>query len=299
MSEIANTAHGLLADERMAQILRAFVILVLGWILARLASRGLGHIVRRYTAAQETMLARNITFYLVLGVVVVSALRELGFDLSVLLGAAGILTVAAGFASQTSASNLISGLFLIGERAFVVGDTIKLGDTIGEVLSIDLLSVKLRTPDNLYVRVPNETLIKSEIVNLTRHPIRRIDITFGVAYRTDIAKLQPLLNEVATANPLCLIEPKPLFIFIGFGDSSLNIQFSVWAKRENFLDLKNGIQTEIKAALDAHGIEFPFPQRTLTPDAGGVPLAVRLVDTPAATASGDTATTQAPDQPAQ
>jgi len=280
MNDPWTTLHSLLADERVAQIVRAGVILTAGWFLARVASRSLGRLASRYWAAQETMLARTITYYLVLGIVIVSALRELGFDLSALLGAAGILTVAVGFASQTSASNLISGLFLIGERAFVVGDIIKMNDTVGEVLSIDLLSVKLRTMDNLYVRLPNETLIKAEITNLTRHPIRRIDLLFGVAYRTDIAQLQTLLLDVATSNPQCLIEPKPLFIFTGFGDSALNIQFSVWAKRENFLSVKNSIQIEIKAVLDAHGIEIPFPQRTLTPAADAAPFGVYLVNGP-------------------
>lgn len=254
-------------------LLRASVIMAAGWLLAKFASLAAGRTARRYTAAQETMLAERIVFYGVLTLTVVMALQQLGFNLSVLLGAAGIFTVAIGFASQTSASNLISGLFLIGERAFVVGDTIKVGGTVGEVLSIDLLSVKLRTPDNLYVRVPNEALIKTEIVNLTRFPIRRVDIQLGVSYREDMAKVQQVLEGVAERNPLCLIEPKPLFIFNGFGDSSLTVQFSVWVKRENFLELKNSIQREIKEAFDAEGIEIPYPHRTLV---SGEPLTVRL-----------------------
>lgn len=243
--------------------LRAGIILLVGWGLAKIASLAAGRAARRYTAAQETMLVQRIVFYGVLALTVVTALQQLGFNLGVLLGAAGILTVAVGFASQTSASNLISGLFLIGERAFVVGDTIKVGNTIGEVLSIDLLSVKLRTPDNLFVRVPNETLIKAEIINLTRFPVRRLDLQIGVNYKEDMGKVQKVLQEVAERNPLCLAEPKPLFIFTGFGDSSMNLQFSVWAVRENFLALRNTIQREIKQAFDAAGIDIPYPQRVL------------------------------------
>lgn len=257
------------------QFLRAAIIVIAGWFLAKLAGMAAGRAARRYTAAQETMLAERAAFYGVLVLSLVTALQQMGFDLSVLLGAAGILTVAVGFASQTSASNLISGLFLIGERAFVVGDTIKLGNTVGEVLSIDLLSVKLRTPDNLYIRVPNETLIKAEIVNLTRFPIRRLDLQIGVNYKEDMAKVQRVLHEVAERNPLCLVEPKPLFIFNGFGESSMNLQFSVWAVRENFLELKNGIQREIKEAFDANGIDIPYPYRTLH---SADPLQVRLIE---------------------
>lgn len=243
--------------------LRAGLILAVGWGLAKVAGLAAGRAARRYTAAQETMLVQRVVFYGVLALAVVTALQQMGFNLGVLLGAAGVLTVAVGFASQTSASNVISGLFLIGERAFVVGDTIKLGNTVGEVLSIDLLSVKLRTPDNLFVRVPNETLIKAEIVNLTRFPIRRLDLLIGVNYKEDMAKVQRVLQGVAERNPLCLTEPEPLFIFSGFGDSAMNLQFSVWAVRENFLELRNSIQREIKQAFDDNGIDIPYPQRVL------------------------------------
>jgi small-conductance mechanosensitive channel len=171
--------------------------------------------------------------------------------------------VAIGFASQTAASNLVSGLFLIGERPFGIGDVIQVGGTTGEVLSIDSLSVKLRTFDNLLVRIPNETLIKSEVRTLTRFPIRRIDLQIGVAYREQVERVRDLLFELADRNPLCLDEPKPVFIVQGFGDSAVQIQFSPWTLTENYLELKNTIQQEIKSAFDAAGIEIPFPQRVL------------------------------------
>ena len=87
------------------------------------------------------ILLKRAIFYGIMILMSMSALRELGFDLSVILGAAGILSVAIGFASQTSASNLISGLFLMMERPFSIGDVIRVEQTTGEVISIDLLSV--------------------------------------------------------------------------------------------------------------------------------------------------------------
>ena len=81
------------------------------------------------------------------------------------------------FASQTSVSNIISGIFLISEQPFQVGDLIKVGETKGVVLSIDLLSIKLRTFDNQLVRIPNENLIKNELSNITRFPIRIVEKT--------------------------------------------------------------------------------------------------------------------------
>ncbi|WP_215396023.1 mechanosensitive ion channel family protein [Rheinheimera oceanensis] len=252
-----------LESEQASHLLRATILLLAGFVIAGLASRAIGRILLKSFSQHHVVLFKRLVYWLLLALFIASALKQLGFSLSVLLGAAGVLSVALGFASQTSASNLISGLFLIGEQPFQLGDTIKVGNTTGEVLSIDLLSVKLRTFDNLYVRIPNESLIKSEMTNLTRFPIRRFDLLIGVAYKENISQVRQVMQSVADNNPLCLDEPSPMFLFLGFGDSSLNIQFSVWAKRENFRDLRNSLQEEIKLAFDKAGIEIPFPQRTV------------------------------------
>ncbi|MFU8817033.1 MAG: mechanosensitive ion channel family protein [Pseudomonadales bacterium] len=270
------------ANETAGMIFRASVLLVLGFLFAGLASRLVRRLAAKRFSTHHLQLARRLAFYAVLGLFVASALRELGFSLAVLMGAAGVLTVAIGFASQTSASNLISGLFLIGERPFGVGDVIRVGSTTGEVLSIDALSVKLRTFDNLFVRLPNETLIKSEVTTLTRFPIRRLDLALGVAYKEDIDQVQKVLFVLAEKNRLCLDEPPPLFIFLGFGDSALDIQFSVWAKRENFLALRNSITAEIKRAFDEAGIEIPFPHRSLYAGEATKPFPITIVDSAAA-----------------
>ena len=266
-----------LTGPQAANLVRAAVKIGLGLVLGRLAGNGLARLFGGEDA-QRTMILRRVTFYGVAGLFTASALMELGFDLGVLLGAAGILTVALGFASQTSASNVISGLFLLGERPFSVGDVIRVAGTTGEVLSVDLLSVKLRTFDNLFVRIPNETMIKSEVTNLRRFPIRRLDLLVGVAYKEDLRRVRDVLMEVADRNPLCLEEPAPIIIFQGFGDSSINHQLSVWAATENYLELRNSIPLDIKEAFDEHGIEIPFPHRTLYTGAETEAFPVQVVD---------------------
>lgn len=266
------------STEQAVIILQAVITLVVGLVLARLVSSVVGKFLANRTTRQASALAQRVTLYVLVVLVAASTVHQLGFKLGVLLGAAGVLTVAVGFAAQTSASNLISGLFLIAERPFVLGDVIRVSDVTGEVHSIDLLSVKLRTFDNLYVRVPNEELIKSRITNLTHFPVRRNDIQLGVAYKEDLSKVKAILFEIADRSPLCLHEPAPLFIFKKFGDSALEFQFSVWALRENYLALNNTIQEEIKQVFDEQGIEIPFPHRTLYPGSASAPFPVQVVD---------------------
>ncbi len=247
----------------LLDFVRAGVLALIGLIAAPLLGRLVHRVTLKYTDVQRAMIARRIVFYTILVLTLISVLRELGFSLTVLLGAAGVLSVAIGFASQTSVSNLISGLFLIGEKPFVIGDVITVGTTTGEVLSIDMLSVKLRTFDNLYVRIPNQMLIQTEFTNVSRFPIRRYDMQVGVAYKEELTRIQEILFDIAAANPYALEDPAPLVIFIGYGESGINLQLSVWGLRENYLALRNSIASDVKRVFDEEGVEIPFPHRML------------------------------------
>jgi small-conductance mechanosensitive channel len=252
-----------LTTEQLHGVVRAGFVLILGIAIAQVLRSLTGRILEPRVSAQSALLGRKVSYYVVLTLAVASALRELGLDLGVLLGAAGVLTVAAGFAAQTSAANLISGLFLMSEQPFVVGEVIEVGGTTGEVLSIDLLSVKLRTFDNLYVRVPNETLVKAQIKNLTRHPIRRYDLQVSVGNSAKLPRVREVLMDVAERSPLALREPRPIIIFQSFGESGVNLQFSVWAARDNYIDLRNALAEDVKETFEREGIEIPYPHRTI------------------------------------
>jgi len=114
MNELWSKIFILLSGERLIAGARAFIIFVAGFAVAKLVSSAMSRMVGKHLTTHQTILVRRVVYYLVLVLFVITALRELGFNLSVVLGAAGILSVAVGFASQTSASNLISGLFLLG-----------------------------------------------------------------------------------------------------------------------------------------------------------------------------------------
>jgi len=264
-------------DRTVRQILRIALIVVVTiptlFVLRRWAS---SFFTKKY-APHYGMLAGKIVFYVGLIIVIVTVMGQLGVSLAPLLAGAGIVGIALGFASQTSVSNIISGLFLIAEQPFKVDDIINVGGTMGIVMSIDVLSVKLRTFDNMFVRIPNETIIKTEVINLTRFPIRRFSAKVAVAYKEDIERVRNILMEVADKNQYSLSEPAPQIIFETFGTSSIDLDLRIWAPVGEFLLLKNTIQEEIKKRFDKEEIEIPFPHVSLYAGSDSKPIPVEMM----------------------
>lgn len=254
----------------------AALILIGGWLLACFLER---RVPWMRVSSRHRFVLQRIVKYTVFFFAITVALRVLGVNLGVLLGAAGLLTVAIGFAAQTSASNLISGLFLLAERPFVVGDTIRVGDTTGEVLAIELLSVRLVTADNLLVRIPSEALLKSNMTNMTHFSTRRLDLAIGVAYKENLARVREIALAVAAKNPLCLQEPKPQIWVMGYGDSAINLQLSIWCATSDLLELRSSVYENLKIAFDAENIELPFPHQSLYAGAATEPFPVRMIFT--------------------
>lgn len=266
--EITSSIKGIFTTintDRLTEILVALALGLIGFLIARFISNAfIRTIGSRFNAHQRLVWRRGI-FYFIFLIFVMASLKEAGFKLSVFLGAAGILTVALGFASQTSASNLISGLFLIGEGSFEIGDTIQLtlirGHVIeGEVISIDLLSVKLLTQDNVYVRLPNEQLIRAPVHNLSKFPIRRIPITLAINFHEDIIKVREVLIDVANKYPLVLADPKPAVTVTAFRESSIELLFAIWCDRENFFKVRDEMQERIRNGFLDNEIEIPVPK---------------------------------------
>lgn len=252
-------------SERIFNIVLALLLVLIGFICAKFVSktfiRTLGN---KFNPHQRLVWQRGL-FYSIFLFFLIAGLKEAGFNLSLFLGAAGILTVALGFASQTSASNLISGLFLIGEGAFEVGDTIQItfirGQVLeGEVLSIDLLSVKLLTLDNVYIRLPNEQLIRAPVLNVSKFPIRRVPVSLSVNFHQNIAQVRTVLFQLAQQYHLVLDEPKPTITVTAFRESSLELLFAVWCKRENFHQVRDEIQELICYSFIEHQIDIAIPK---------------------------------------
>lgn len=258
-------------------IIRVVFLLAISYPLIRFAEAAVRRLATKKLSPQSLMLVTKGTRYGLFVLLVITLLNQMGVNLTALLGAAGVAGVAIGFASQTSLSNVISGIFLVSEKPFEIGDAIQIGDTLGIVHSIDLMSVKLRTFDNRFVRIPNESLVKNQFTNVTRFPIRRFDINIGVAYKEDIERVMRILKDIADQNPFVLDEPEPLVIFTGFGDSSLDFLIGAWFEKSDMLKLRNSIMPAIKKRFDEEGIEIPFPHRSLYTGSVTDPFPIRIV----------------------
>ncbi|MFC3901934.1 Small-conductance mechanosensitive channel [Acinetobacter marinus] len=282
VNEMSETLKGFLTSlnsDRFQDMIFALIFIVLGFFVARIISNGFTATIGKRLNLHQKLIWRRGIFYFIFLLFMITSLREAGFKLSVFLGAAGILTVALGFASQTSASNLISGLFLIGEGSFEVGDTIQVtlirGHTIeGEVISIDLLSVKLLTLDNVFIRLPNEQLIKTPVFNLSKFPIRRIPITLFINFHEDIVKVRQVLIDVADNYPLVLDEPRPQVAVTAFRESTIELLFTVWTQQEYYIRVHDEIQERVRNGFIDNNIEIPIPKMgliepNLTGDADG------------------------------
>ena len=266
-----------LNPDTLLTVLRVVIIVVAGFVLLKILNFSIGRTIKKRFSPQTAMLIKKGIFYAGAFIILVTVLRQLGFKLTALLGAAGIAGIAIGFASQTSVSNIISGLFLISEKPFAVGDIIKAGGTTGIILSIDLLSVKIRTFDNLFIRIPNEQLIKQEVTNVTRFPIRRLNIDVSIAYKDDIGKAQEVLLDVAKNNPYCLDNPEPYFVIKEFGAHGIDLMLGAWFSKPDYTALNNTIMQEIKERFDGEGIEIPFPHVSVYTGSVTEPFPVQVI----------------------
>lgn len=213
--------------------------------------------------------AKNMGKLLYFGIIIIAFLvftSSTGVDLSGLLVAGGIFGIVIGFATQSVVSNLISGIFLMLEKPVKQGDSVELpGIGIsGTLLDISTFSVRIRQFDGTITRIPNESFFTANIRSLTSTPVRRSEAVVGIAYKEDIdGAISVLEKAIQKSLPFVLSIPKPEFRINELGDSSVNIEVLVWHPREDWGEVAPKLLKVAKNALDAAGIEIPFPQRVI------------------------------------
>ena len=252
--------QSLLTWENLFKVIGAVIILLAMWIVYRIILRGIKKVSLEKTNEHKQQIAVKFVKYIFYISVVIYILGLFGVKLSAIWGAAGIAGVAIGFAAQTSVSNVISGLFVLTERSLKVGDTIIVNGVTGIVDSISLLSVRVHTFDNQMVRIPNSTIINSNLTNNSYHDKRRITLGVSISYDADMKTALEALAKAPALCPTVLEEPAPAVWFDGFGDSGIDMTVAAWFKPENFLQTKNDLFIAIKKVLDEAQIEIPYNQ---------------------------------------
>lgn len=233
-----------LAFENILKITISVVSVIIFYIAYRLIKK----IIRKKAAEKlekNTAVLINkaisYTFYVLIGMYI---LGFFGINLKAIWGAAGVAGLAIGFAAQTSVSNFISGLFVLGEKSMRIGDTISVSGTTGTVESVGLLSVKIKTPDNQLVRIPNSSIINSVLTNYSSYKTARQTFEVHISYEADLQNAMQKLKEIALSCPTVLQAPEPQVFYDGLGGSA-KLKLIVWLKNEDLMQTKNCIFTAI------------------------------------------------------
>lgn len=251
-----------LDTQKIITLIYVITLWLIGYLLARKCRAFTAtHMSHRFSKHHSQIISR-LLFYIILLLFLFSGIKQLGFNLTVFLGAAGIFTVAISFASQTAASNLISGIFMLFEQPFKIGDTLEIQDITGTVESIDLMSTKLKTPDNKLIRIPNETLIKSKITNLSFYKERALTCTVNINLQSNITQARNLLMQVANDNPFVL-KNYPVDVCVeAFLDGGIVLQLITWVRNKNLKNTKTQLYENIKTVFDQEGIALVDPNTT-------------------------------------
>ncbi len=197
-----------------------------------------GFVSNRLPQSTEDVLAfflKYTLFIITVGII----LNVSGFNITTLLGAAGVFGVAIGFASQTTIANVISGIFLMIEHSLRVGDVIKYDDAQGKIQDIGLLSVMLKTIDNKLIRVPNELLIKNKVVNITALKQRVIVFHASVSTKDDADKAIRVFQDAWQQMDLAIKDKEISVSYAASSADTLGFSINIWVKTSDIIAAKS------------------------------------------------------------
>ena len=202
---------------------------------------------------------------------IIIALDMLGVNVMPFIAGAGVAGIAIGFAAKDTLSNLIAGVLLIIDRPFEIGDRIEVwtapsgSATWGDVIDIGLRATKIKTTDNIIIVIPNNEIMKRDIINYTIITSKiRVRINIGIAYDADMEKAKELIIKVADSAEWIAKDPAPKVVVRNFGASSVDLQLRVWINdARNRMDTTSYITDNIKTMFDKEGIEIPYPKRDI------------------------------------
>lgn len=200
----------------------------------------------------------------VMGFGLVIACNQLGIPIVAMLTGVSIIGLAVGFAAQETLSNFIAGIVIFLDKPFKVGDWIMIDDDFGQVRRVTFRSTRLLTQDGEFVVVPNTQMLNHKVTNHSTNPINRVSIPIGIAYKESIDKAREALVALVVNDPRICSTPAPEVVVEKCGDSSVDLLLRFWIDDES-LERRIGYEMieKAKKALDAAGIEIPFPHLQL------------------------------------
>ncbi len=247
------------------QVVLASVILIVGFFLAGFFRRRLIRIAERSKHFDKTMggFLANVVRYGILALTIIFVLQNFGFQtasLVALLGAAGL---AIGLALQGVLSGVASGVMLVIFRPIKVGDFVAVNGVMGTVKDISIFNTELATLDNVQIIMPNTTVWSNTITNYSVYDRRRAEWTFGVAYGANLADAERIIRDTIMGDERSLNDPEPFIQVNNLGDFSVDFLVRVWVPAAEFFAYQADMKRKVKEALDAGGVEIPFPTRTV------------------------------------
>lgn len=199
----------------------------------------------------------KIALYSVLAITIVSIMGIPMASVVTVFASAG---AAIALAVQGSFSNFMGGIMLLVFKPISVGDFVKIGGESGTVFEVGIFYTVINTPDNLVVSIPNKTMTDTTIVNYSRKDKRRVDITVGVAYASDVELVKSTVLEVINSNEKALKDPEPFVRMTAMQDSALEFTVRVWCNASDYGLLRSDMFEELNAAFEKAGIVVPFNQ---------------------------------------
>lgn len=242
-------------------VLSGIVILVIGMILSRRASQALRKYLGKINRFDATLvpLIASVVRYIILIIALVAALGSFGIQTTSIIAVLGAAGLAIGLALQGTLSNVAAGVMLLFLRPFQIDDWIETGSNSGTVTEIGLFSTTISTFDNVFISVPNSQIWGQTIINHSRNNTRRMDIDIGIAYATDLDYAEKTMLALADDERV-LDDPPPQFLVVSYGDSAVIVRLRLYAQNDVYWPLYWDMMRAVKPALDAAGIEIPFPQ---------------------------------------
>jgi small conductance mechanosensitive channel len=191
----------------------------------------------------------------------IAVLQRLGVQTTSIIAVLGAASLAVGLALQGTLSNVAAGVLLLVLRPYKVGDVIEVGGVTGSVQRLDLFTTQMSNPNNHKIVVPNAKVLGDVIINLTGQKTRRIEILFTVGYSANLKQARAVIAGVAEAHELVLPDPAPWTGVTDLLDSAVEVTLQAWVEVDDWWQVKADLTQGVKEALDAAGVEIPFPHQ--------------------------------------